>query len=170
MKSNFIWGCSAKLLLWPETLLKAKLRSRWFLANFAIISGQQSYSIEHSGTDVSIQNWMTFWDSFSSQNMDEVQKNYQECLTLIFLIKSTYPHRSSLPDVFCKRGVRKNFAKFTGKYMCLLIFESLNQSTFTAVLIGLTPLSLAANALATSSIFLVSSSRKFWDSSSVRLH
>ena len=27
-------------------------------------------------------------------------------------------HRSSLPEVFCKKGVLKNFAKFTGKHLC----------------------------------------------------
>ena len=27
-------------------------------------------------------------------------------------------HRSSRPEVFCKEGVDKNFAKFTGKHLC----------------------------------------------------
>ena len=26
--------------------------------------------------------------------------------------------RSSHPEVFCKKGVLRNFAKFTGKYLC----------------------------------------------------
>ena len=26
--------------------------------------------------------------------------------------------RGSRPEVFCKKGVLKNFAKFTGKYLC----------------------------------------------------
>ena len=26
--------------------------------------------------------------------------------------------RSSRPEVFCKKGVLKNFAKFTGKHLC----------------------------------------------------
>ena len=30
--------------------------------------------------------------------------------------------RSSLLEVFCKKGVFKNFAKFTGKHMCRSLF------------------------------------------------
>ena len=29
-----------------------------------------------------------------------------------------YTFRSSRPEVFCKKGVLKNFAKFTGKHLC----------------------------------------------------
>ena len=31
--------------------------------------------------------------------------------------------RSSRPDVFCKKGVLRNFAKFTGKHLWILDFE-----------------------------------------------
>ena len=31
-------------------------------------------------------------------------------------------HRSIRPDVFCKKGVLRNFAKFTGKHLCQSIF------------------------------------------------
>ena len=31
-------------------------------------------------------------------------------------------HRSSLPEVFCKRGVLKNFTKLTGKHLCRSLF------------------------------------------------
>ena len=31
-------------------------------------------------------------------------------------------YRSSRPDVFCKKGVLKNFAKFTGKNLCQSLF------------------------------------------------
>ena len=36
----------------------------------------------------------------------------------------SYPFllRSSLPEVFCKKGVLKNFAKFTRTHMCLSLF------------------------------------------------
>ena len=35
--------------------------------------------------------------------------------------------RSSRPEVFCKRGVLRNFAKFTGKHLCqILSFNNLN--------------------------------------------
>ena len=30
--------------------------------------------------------------------------------------------RSSLPDVFCKKGALRNFAKFTGKHLCQSLF------------------------------------------------
>ena len=31
-------------------------------------------------------------------------------------------YRSSRPEVFCKKGVLRNFAKFTGKYLCQSLF------------------------------------------------
>ena len=31
-------------------------------------------------------------------------------------------HRSSCPEVFCKKGVLRNFAKFTGKHLCHSLF------------------------------------------------
>ena len=30
--------------------------------------------------------------------------------------------RSSRPDVFCQKGVLRNFAKFTGKHLCQSLF------------------------------------------------
>ena len=30
--------------------------------------------------------------------------------------------RSSRPDVLCKKGVLRNFAKFTGKHLCQRLF------------------------------------------------
>ena len=30
--------------------------------------------------------------------------------------------RSSRPDVFCKKGAPRNFAKFTGKFLCHSLF------------------------------------------------
>ena len=31
-------------------------------------------------------------------------------------------YRSSRPEVFCKKGVHRNFAKFTGKHPCQSLF------------------------------------------------
>ena len=31
-------------------------------------------------------------------------------------------HRSNRPEVFCKNGVLRNFAKFTGKHLCQRLF------------------------------------------------
>ena len=36
------------------------------------------------------------------------------------ILNSTY--RSSRPEVFCKKDVFKNFAKFTGKHLCQSLF------------------------------------------------
>ena len=36
--------------------------------------------------------------------------------------KKTSGFRSSRPEVFCKKGVLKNFAKFTGKHLCQSLF------------------------------------------------
>ena len=33
-----------------------------------------------------------------------------------------YPFRSSRLEVFCRRGVLRNFAKFTGKHLCQSLF------------------------------------------------
>ena len=32
------------------------------------------------------------------------------------------PYRSSRPEMFCKKGVLRNFAKFTGKHLCHSLF------------------------------------------------
>ena len=39
--------------------------------------------------------------------------------------------RSSRPDVFCKKGVLKNFAKFAGKHLCQSLF--IKKETLTQV-------------------------------------
>ena len=31
-------------------------------------------------------------------------------------------YRSSRPEVFCKKSVLRNFAKFTGKHLCMSLF------------------------------------------------
>ena len=38
------------------------------------------------------------------------------------LVYLFYRSRSSRPEVFCKKGVLKNFAKFTGKHLCQSLF------------------------------------------------
>ena len=32
--------------------------------------------------------------------------------------------RSSRPDVFCKKGVLRNFAKFKGKHLCETLYKN----------------------------------------------
>ena len=36
--------------------------------------------------------------------------------------KTSWKHRSSRPVVFCKKGVIRNFAQFTGKHLCQSLF------------------------------------------------
>ena len=47
--------------------------------------------------------------------------------------------RSSLPEVFCRKGVLGNFAKFTGKHLC--------QSLFFNKVVGLRPETLSKKRL-----------------------
>ena len=42
--------------------------------------------------------------------------------------------RSSRPEVFCEKGILRNFTKFTGKYLC--------QSLFFNIVAGLRPATL----------------------------
>ena len=48
-------------------------------------------------------------------------------------------HRGSRPEMFCKKGVLRNFTKFTGKHMC--------QSLFFKKLAGLKPATLLKKRL-----------------------
>ena len=41
---------------------------------------------------------------------------------LFFLSRAPTHNRSSRPEVFCKKGVLRNFAKFTGKHLCQRLF------------------------------------------------
>ena len=39
-----------------------------------------------------------------------------------YINKKINSHRSSRPEVFCKKGILRNFAKFTGKHLCQSLF------------------------------------------------
>ena len=43
-------------------------------------------------------------------------------IELGFPIKGNMTVRSSLPEVFCKKGALRNFLKFTGKHLCQSLF------------------------------------------------
>ena len=40
----------------------------------------------------------------------------------LFLTNQKFSNRSSRPEVFCRKGVLGNFAKFTGKHLCQSLF------------------------------------------------
>ena len=67
----------------------------------------------------------------------------QNCLanTTIFyiMILGSRLFRSSFPEVFCKKGVLKSFANFTGKHLC--------QSLFLNKVAGLRPTTLLTKRL-----------------------
>ena len=46
-------------------------------------------------------------------------KTWKYCYTFLFLKKLS---RGSRPEVFCEKGVLRNFAKFTGKHLCQSLF------------------------------------------------
>ena len=39
-----------------------------------------------------------------------------------FTVLGAPKYRSSLPEVFCEKGMLRNFAKFTGKHLCPSLF------------------------------------------------
>ena len=50
---------------------------------------------------------------------DKVLRRPQNDLDLDFIV---IVDRSSSPEVICKKGVLRNFAKFTGKHLCQSLF------------------------------------------------
>ena len=60
------------------------------------------------------------------------------CENLFFFCSHKYARRSR-PEVFCKKGVLRNFAKFTGKHLC--------QGLFSNKLAGLRPATLLKKRL-----------------------
>ena len=60
-----------------------------------------------------------------------------EALKMAIVFYANY--RSSRPEVFCKKGVLKNFAKFTEKHLC--------QSLFFNIVAGLRPATILKKRL-----------------------
>ena len=48
--------------------------------------------------------------------------SFLKSITLKLTSKLTKKYRSSLPEMFCKKGIPKNFTKFTGKHLCRSLF------------------------------------------------
>ena len=55
-------------------------------------------------------------------NYEYVQSISQDLAFCIFSRKFSANIRSSRPDVFCKKGVLKYFARFKGKHLCKSLF------------------------------------------------
>ena len=57
------------------------------------------------------------------RHIHTIQNLNSEQRSLIFLLFGSWSLvRSSHPDVFCKKGVLRNFAKSTGKHLCQSLF------------------------------------------------
>ena len=65
---------------------------------------------------------------------------YTSLALKIYQLEKKRSNRSSLSKVFCKKGVLKNFTKFTGKHLC--------QSLFFNKVAGLRPATLLKKTLA----------------------
>ena len=69
-----------------------------------------------------------FLEKYSAYFSSHFQITPLPCKILAYASVSTQPRRqlrtriSSRPDVFCKEGVFRNFAKFTGKHPCKSLF------------------------------------------------
>ena len=55
-------------------------------------------------------------------NCQYIQSISQDCALCIFPQKLSTKVRSSCPNVFSKKVILKNFAKFTGKHLCQSVF------------------------------------------------
>ena len=78
------------------------------------------------------------WDDLSSYNKTFYCSEVRQLIWPIHFIVCTYfelmpecestdalkygKYRSSRPEVFCKKGVLRNFSKFTGKHLCHSLF------------------------------------------------
>ena len=51
-----------------------------------------------------------------------VEENQKKQYSLFFPLPEVTLFRSSRPEMFCKKGVLRNFAKFTEKHLCQSLF------------------------------------------------
>ena len=65
--------------------------------------------------------------------LSTIDKVYKQDFPKVAVLKHTHSllsqNRSSRPEVFCKKGVLRNFAKFTGKHLCQSLFFNKIAST-----------------------------------------
>ena len=74
----------------------------------------------------------------AQDNRSQFKKEFQPLLNLLLLSSlsvSSTKNRSSRPDVFCKKGVFKNFAKFTEKHLCQGLYFNKVAGLMSAILL-----------------------------------
>ena len=83
----------------------------WFESSGSI-ADSNSKVFDNTETNMSIvrADFQTFHPLSSIKSADEVK--------IIVDVEFHFLFRSSSPDVFCEKGVLRNFAKFTGKHLC----------------------------------------------------
>ena len=76
---------------------------------------------------------------FDCDSVELGGKNYQGMRD-----KPRIDFRSSSPEVFCKKGVLRNFGKFTGKYLCQSLFFNKVAGNFIEIVLrhGCSPVNL----------------------------
>ena len=56
------------------------------------------------------------------ENSDRIATIFAKSINELVWFISHNLYRGSRPEVFCKKGVLRNFAKFTGKHQCQSLF------------------------------------------------
>ena len=62
---------------------------------------------------------LCYWCRLQNETTNHI---FVECKFAIEIWSDLKGFRSSHPEVFCKKGVLSNFAKFTGKHLCQSLF------------------------------------------------
>ena len=123
-ESKWTWFSKAAVhkFIWkhhrPVRLLKytpAQILSSKFCEIF-----KDSFFKEHLRMTASDNSY--FWTCFiTAFERDEYHK-FCRWKIILCEIKEVALNRSSRPEAFCKKNVLENFAKFTGKHMCQILF------------------------------------------------
>ena len=65
--------------------------------------------------------WLTYFNHFVRLAKSVKLIVWSKC-NWVVILDTNEISRSSHPEVFCKKDVLRNFAKFTGKHLCLSVF------------------------------------------------
>ena len=57
----------------------------------------------------------------------------QKCDNLLTPVSTKMSYKKQPPEVFCKKGVLKNLANFTGKHLCSSLFLILKRDSNTPI-------------------------------------